>query len=233
MENQTSSKCKHKVNELGPALHLVKHPVRLIFTGRSTMGKTTLAVDVICESLFSQVKRCFAVCPTFWTQPALQRLRDVPNAFTKKRVFTQVSDSVFDYIYNKIVNFPAPTLIFIDDAAAESATNKGNKGSFSRLAIACNHIDTSMIGIFQRLSSCSPALRDNAEGLISFVPTKIQDCQIIYNEYNPFPVDPKSKELVYAALLAAWKNARFCFIWREAFTGRIKYFIGFKSVIRF
>lgn len=230
MENPVSY---NKRNELGPAIHRIKHPVRLIFTGRSTMGKTTLAVDLICNSLFSQVRRCFAVCPTFWTQPALKPLRDVEGAFKKKHVFTQVSDQVFDYIYQQIVKKPAPTLIFIDDAAAEVSTNKGNKGSFSRLCIACNHIDTSMIGIFQRLSSASPALRDNAEGLISFVPTKIQDVQIIYNEFNPAPANIKSKEVVYAALLEAWKNARFCFIWREAYTGKIYYFIGFKQVIRF
>lgn len=230
MENQEKIS-KIIINELGRAVDVIQHPVRLIFTGRSTMGKTTLAVAVICHQLLSQVHRCFAVCPTFWTQPQLEPLRRIQGAFTKKTVFTQVNDSVFDYIYQQIVNKPCATLIFIDDAAADSATNKGNKGAFSRLSIACNHINTSLIGIFQRLSSCSPALRDNAEGLISFIPTKIQDVDIISDEFNLDPAHKKRKEVVHRLLRYCWSHARFCFIWREAFTGKIHYFVGFNKAI--
>jgi hypothetical protein len=205
----------------------------MIITGRSTMGKTTLAVDIIRHSIMKDVRRCFAVCPTFWEQPALQPLRDIKGAFTKKSVFTNVDDSVFEYIYNTLVKQPAPTLIFVDDAAAESATNRGNKGSFSRLCLASPHLDTSIFGVFQRLSSASPAFRDNTEGLISFIPTKILDVDTIYKEFNPNPAAIKSINIVKKALQHAWFHARFCFIWREAFTGRIMYYSGFKERIAF
>lgn len=221
------------INELGPSVKIIKHPCRIILTGRSTMGKTTLAVDIICSQMMSQVRRCFAVCPTWYEQPALKRLRAIEGAFPKKRVFTEVNDMVFNSIYNILRKDRAPTLIYVDDAAAEQATNKGNKGAFSRLCIACNHMNTSMFGIFQRLSSCSPALRDNAEGLISFIPTKIMDIDVIWKEFNPCPANRKSQDVVRRALTEVWTESRFCFIWREAFTGRIYYFTGFKGVIRF
>jgi hypothetical protein len=221
------------VNEIGPAARQIRHPCRLLITGRSTMGKTTLAVDIILSSLLSKVQRCFAVCPTFWSQPALKSLRDVNKDgvyyFTNKTVFTQVDDSVFNLLYEVISAHPAPTLILIDDSAADRATNIGNKGAFSRLCISCNHHNTSMVGIFQRLSSASPSFRDNCEGLISFIPTKILDIDIIYKEFNPSPTHIKSLEVVKKILNVCWSHARFCFIWREAFTGKIHYYAGFKA----
>jgi hypothetical protein len=220
-------------SELGPAVDRIRHPCRLLITGRSTMGKTTLAVDIILHRMLRSVRRCFAVCPTFWSQPALAPLRRIRGAFTNRNVFTQVNDSVFEYLYKIISTQPAPTLILIDDSAADQATNVGNKGSFSRLCISCNHHDTSMVGIFQRLSSASPSFRDNAEGLISFIPTKILDIDIIYKEFNPSPTSVKSLDVVKRALSEAWGSARFAFIWREAFTGRIYYFSGFSQRIHF
>lgn len=221
------------INEIDAAANIIKHPCRVIFTGRSTMGKTTLAVEIICQNLLKDVKRCFAVCPTFWEQPALEKLRKVKGAFTNKTVFTRVDDRVFEYIYQVISRNPGPTLLFIDDAAAEAATNKGNKGAFSRLALASPHLNLTIIGVFQRLSSCSPALRDNCEGLVSFVPTKIQDVDIIYKEFNPSPAHIQRVEVVKNALNQAWQNSRFCFIWRESFTGKIHYYSGFTFEINF
>lgn len=218
---------------MGPAVSLITHPSRLLLTGRSTMGKTTLAVDIICHSLIRKVKRVFAVCPTFWQQPSLARLRNIKGAFNKTNVFTKVNDEVFEYIYQILITQPADTLIFVDDAAAEAATNKGNKGAFARLCISCNHNKTSMVAIFQRLTSATVQLRSNCEGLISFIPSDIASVDVIYKEFNPSPASPQSKEIVQKALLLAWTNARFCFIWREAFTGKIYFHIGLKYLIRF
>jgi hypothetical protein len=197
------------------------------------MGKTTLAVDIIIAYILKNVNRCFAVCPTFWEQPALKKLRLVKGAFNRENVFTRVDDSVFERIYQTLKKRPAPTLLFVDDAAAEAATNKGNKGSFSRLCLAAPHLNLTIVGVFQRLSSASPALRDNAEGLISFIPTKIQDVDIIQKEFNPSPAHRKSIDIVKHALSEAWALSRFCFIWRESFTGRIRYYSGFHSRIKF
>lgn len=197
------------------------------------MGKTTLAVDIICEQLLHSVRRCYAACPTFWQQPALAPLRRVKGAFHKKSVFTHVDDQLFDAMFHKMSRDRVPTLLFVDDAAAEQATNKGNKGAFARLCLAAPHLNLSIVGVFQRLSSCSPALRDNCECLISFIPSKLLDVDTIVKEFNPSPASRLSKDIVKNALLYAWNNARFCFIWREAFTGRMLYYAGLRDEITF
>ena len=221
------------INKMGEASNKIVHPYRLLVTGRSTMGKTTLAVDIIRSKLLKHVRRCFAVCPTFWSQPALGPLRAIQGAFNQKNVFTEVHDGVFEVIYRILVKKPAPTLIFIDDSSAEKATNIGSKGSFSRLCISCNHLDTSMVGVFHRLTSASASFRDNCEGMISFIPSKIIDVDVIYKEFNPSPAHAKSLDIVRNALQEAWENDRFCFIARESFTGRIYYYSGFNFRIRF
>lgn len=221
---------KKLVNELGPAIDLVKHPTRLIASGRSTMGKTTLAVDIMLDRILPSVRRCFAVCPTFYDQPQLHRIRAVKNAFPKSNVFTKVNDAVFEYIYQQLKKDPKPTLLFVDDAAAEQATNKGNKGSFSRLCLASPHLNLSIVGCFQRLSAASPALRDNAECLLSFQPTKLLDVETIVKEFNPCPTAKNSCRNTKAALQHAWSMRMFAFIYRVP-RGPVKMYAAFDDEI--
>jgi hypothetical protein len=224
------------VNEIGPAakkLCFDATPTRLLLTGRSTLGKTTLAVDLILTRFMKNVNRCFACCPTWYQQKTLAPLREIPGAFPKKNVFTRVDDSVFEHIFQQLTKFPCPTLLFVDDAAAEAATNKGNKGSFSRLCLAAPHLQLSIVGCFQRLTQASPAFRDNTEGIISFIPSKLQDVETLCEEFNPCPARKRSKDIVKRALDYGWRNARFCFIYREAFTGKIYYFSGLNDEIDF
>ena len=224
---------KMLINELGPAVNLVQHPTRVLACGRSTMGKTTLCVDIILARLLCDVRRCFAVCPTFYQQPALKRLRKVKGAFPRKHVFTQVSDNVFETIFRVLDRDHIPTMLYVDDAAAESSTNRGNKGAFARLCIAAPHLNLSIVGCFQRPTLCSPSLRDNAECYISFVSSRVEDVELIRRELNPSPASPVNRETVCRALERAWRDARFCFIFREAFTGRILYHVGFNQRIEF
>lgn len=197
------------------------------------MGKTTLAVDIICSQLMKNVHRCFAVCPTFKQQPALARLRQIPNAFPEKHIFTVVTDRVFDLLFRIMDRDRVPTLLYVDDAAAEASTNKGNKGSFARLCVAAPHLNLSIIGCFQRLTQCTPSLRDNCECLISFISTRVSDVDVLCSEFNPSPTSPVAKRVVCDVLERAWASARFCFIWREAFTGRILFHVGFNQQITF
>ncbi len=195
------------------------------------MGKTTLAVDLICKYILPNVRRCIAVCPTFWQQDTLERLRRVQGAFTRTSVYSHADDSVFDKIFNILNKKPAPTLLFIDDCAAEQATNKGNKGSFSRLCLAAPHLNLTIIGCFQRITAASPAFRDNCEGLISFIPSHTLDSKIIYTEFNPAAGLKSSVDDVCQALTKIWSEHRFCFIWREAYTGKIHYHAGFDGEV--
>jgi len=230
-EEEVSQK-RETINEMGPAVHLwFDKPCRLIITGQSDMGKTTLAVDIILTRILKNVRRCYAACPTFNEQPALEKLRNVPGAFPREHVFTTVDDDVFESIHAALVARPAPTLLFVDDAAAEASTNKGHKGSFSRLCLASRHIHLYIVGIFQSLKSCSPSLRYNTEGLISFLPRRVTDIDILAEEFNPAPARANSKKWVAQALDHCWKNWRFAFIYREGFTGITHYYCGFDEEI--
>lgn len=217
---------------MGPAIRVVaEKPCRILLTGRSTMGKTTLAVDIIMTQILPHVQRCFAACPSWYAQATLKPLRDVPDAFPRQRVFTRVDDSVFELIYRTLVKRPCPTLLFVDDAAAEAATNKGNKGSFSRLCTTSPHLQLYIVGCFQRLTSASPSLRDNTEGIISFIPSRMEDVGYIVSEFNAFPARAKSKHLIMDILQQCWDKERFAFIWREGFTGRMHYYCGLNQEV--
>ena len=195
------------------------------------MGKTTLAVDIIITRILHRVRRCFAACPTFYDQPALQRLRDVPGAFPPEHVFTHVDDSVFDDILNRLHERPAPTLLFVDDSAAESSTNKGGKGAFSRLCVLAPHVHLYIVGVFQYITQCSPAFRYNTEGLISFIPTKEAEVKLLKEEFNPHPARAGFGDWVLKALDQCWSHERYAFIWREGFNGKMHFYQGFNREI--
>lgn len=235
LQEEMKAPPKPKFNELGPATMLIKHPCRLIFSGRSTMGKTTLSVDVICTQLLPSVKRCYAVCPTFWQQDALAKLRNVHGAFPKDHVYTRATNDVFDRIFRHLDRTKhIPSLLFVDDAAAERATNDGNKGAFARLCLAAPHLNLSIVGSFQRLTQCSPALRDNCEGLISFLSSTEQETKTLLREFcPPAMMDSKGKKKLLQVLIQCWEQYRFCFIWREKFTGHVFYHAGFQNRIQF
>ena len=227
------------INDLGcTVINKISHPVRLLVSGRSTLGKTTLAVDIITKRLLRGVNRCFAVCPTFYSQDTLSRLRQVKGAFTKDTVFTEVHEGVFRYIFDECTKNPAPTLLFVDDAAADKATHGNNKGAFAKLCIASPHLNLSIVGCFQKLVTASPSFRYNSEALISFEPTGMEDVDRIIEEFNPCPSHPDSKLITRLALTEAWKKDRFTFIFRERFSltcpnPKVRFHAGFKREINF
>lgn len=147
-----------------------------------------------------------------------------------------MTDDVYEKIYKIIVkqNKQIKTLLIIDDAAAEKATNSGNKGSLSRLALACPHLNLSIVGIFQRITAASPALRDNTEALISFYPSKMLDIKTIVEEFNPMPADIDSVKITKDALQRGWADSsKFVFIFRPPRVGQVLYFNAFDKEIQF
>lgn len=209
----------------------ITHPTRVILSGRSTLGKTTLAVDIICLQLMHSVRRCFAVCPTFWRQNALLPLRAIPGAFHKKNVFTQNIPQAFDRIYNTLVREKTsiPTLLFVDDVAGDYSTNMGNKGTFAKLCTESPHFNLSIVGCFQQLIQAAPPFRHNAECLISFAPTRTSCVRIIKDEFNPCPADPLSEKKVRDALNHIWDNGNYCFLFKEKRSKTVSYYREFEA----
>lgn len=223
---------KEIINYIGIYADELQHPVRLLITGRSTLGKSTLAQQFICQKIMKNVNRCFACCPTFWMQDALKPMRDIPNAWSKENVFTDVNDDVFGLICEILEATPQiPTLLFVDDAGSEKSTNRGTKGYFARLCIAAPHLNLTIVGVFQYMKMVTNQMRYNCEALVSFIPCSIFDVKYIYEEFNPCATDPNSLAIVQNALTQAYQEKRFAFILRQKWTGKVFYHAGFDKRI--
>lgn len=210
----------------------INHPIRTVFTGKSQMGKTTLMVDLIRRRLIASVQRCYVVCPTWYEQPAFQPLRRIKGAFPAKRVYTEATEEVFEEIYRKIkkenarVGRKIPTLLLVDDCAAERALHTGNHGAFGRLAISAPHLNLSIACTVQKLVSASPLLRENTEVVICFYPSRKKDVNILIDEYNPCPWEAGSSKTLRRMMGQCWDKKSYCTIFREPLTGHTAYHIG-------
>jgi hypothetical protein len=196
------------------------------------MGKTTLAVEIIRQRIMRSVTRCFAVCPTWYEQPALKPLRMIKGAFPRKRVFTNPDESSFEKIYTMLMKekrngLRIPTLLIVDDCAAEKSMNMRNHGVFGRLAISSPHLNLSIFTVVQKMTTCSPLMRENTEGVITFLPDRVADVEILADEYNPKPYLPGTAKYLRRILAQCWNKNRFSFLWREKLTGHVAYHAGF------
>lgn len=221
-----------RVDMRGEGVGRIKHPCRMIISGKSQMGKTTLMVDIVKNVMMRGVRRCFAVCPTWYQQSTLAPLRRIKYAFPKKRVFTKATEENFEKIFNIIDKERdydgnrIPTLLIVDDCAAEQALNRGNHGAFGRLSIASPHLDLSIFCVVQKMTSASPLLRENTEGVISFIPSRVKDIEILTDEFNPCPFYANNRKILLKVLEECWSQERYCFIWREPVTGKVAYYAG-------
>lgn len=227
-------------NDLGNSVvKYVKHPCRLLLIGRSTLGKTTLAVDLAMKQIIPNVTRCFAVCPSWYLQDTFKPLRDIKGAFPRKHVFLDVEDGVFEFIEQICTNYPGPTLLFLDDAAADKATHGGRKTALGKLCFNAPHLKLTIIGCFQQITTVTPSFRDNAEILVSFMPSGEDDVEHIVKEFNPCPSRLDSKKITRLALTQAWQLERFVFIMRERYNPstcplpRTRFFAGLTREIVF
>jgi len=135
--------------------------------------------------------RIILVSPTS-SQPTFNPIRKMI-----KYTFTEASEDVFNHIERMCAAamrkgsknpIPSPyrTLLIVDDCSAEKSTNRGRKGSYSKLANNARWLNLSIITITQNLSSISPSFRDNAEGLMLFHTLNQKEKEYIIQERNPF-----------------------------------------------
>lgn len=211
--------------------HQISHPYRLLIAGRSTSGKTTLAVELILQQLLRQVRRCYAVCPSFFIQQTLEPLRRVRGAFQRRDVFTNVSNEAFEKIFETQRQFKTPALLFLDDAAAEYCTNAGSKGPFARLCIQSSHLNLSVVAIFQGITQACKPLRYNCEGVIVFMPNGERETKTIIEEFNIDSSNPGMRKMMLQALNVAWMEHRFAFI-HKSFP-QARFYAGFTKQITF
>jgi len=216
----------------------IQHPCRLVCCGKSQMGKTTLMVDIIKRYILRSVRRCFAVCPTWYQQHQLTPLRRIKGAFPRQRVFQMASEEAFEKIFlmlnkERLNGKRIPTLLYVDDCAAESSLNRGNKGAYGRLALASPHLNLTICTVVQKMVSASPLMRENTEGIIVFMPSRVGDVEILVDEFNPNPFSLNCMRTMRVFLRECFKRERYCLIWREKLTGNTKYYAGLGEEITF
>jgi energy-coupling factor transporter ATP-binding protein EcfA2 len=213
-----------------------KNPTtRILITGRSKSGKTTLALAIACRLIIPYMNRVILVCPSSVSQSAFQCLLE--HVHEKDRHVTNASNELFQSILDSVrqewndSKRQKRTLLFLDDIAGDSCTNQGRKGAFANLINESNHIGLSIIGIFQQAAACSNVFRDNAEDIIIFPPARKEDMKKVSEEFIPYQYDEEKKERAIEIATYIWSEGDFLFIHRPPRDQPIM-FKGFSVPIR-
>lgn len=186
----------------------IKHPARLLVSGRAGSGKTWLAVDLVDRIFRNQIDRIIVICPTWTTQDVFRCLDDLVKP--ERDVFELEKDT-FDSIYQQILQqikyckengkSPIRTLLFIDDCGSNNLIHGGRISNFGKLAIQFRHLNVSSIVIVQNPKLVSPNYRENANHFIFFPCHRKEEMEWIYKEFTPSFC---SKEAFFRILLKSW-----------------------------
>lgn len=192
---------------LGKYARLIQHPTRVFCIGRSQMGKTTLAVQVIMER-FANLDRYIVICPS-WDQPTYNPIRDW---FKPCDVYRNPQRNTFDKIVQEIRAFnefarrkgleTPKTFVLFDDMAGNNLVHSNGKGSFPNFATQTVHEGASLMVISQEPKRADPTFRKNCENFIIFPSEAKYDVDWLNESFNS-PVFGKGHNF-YDVLNFAW-----------------------------
>ncbi len=214
MELPPFKKTRLEKRKLGKAAHLIQHPTRIFVVGRSQMGKTTLAVQVIKER-FSNMDRFIALCPSFHSQETFDPIR---HLFKKEDVYENPKPSTFKKIVDDIKAFnefarakgerKPRTFILIDDMAGTNVIHGSGKGAFAHFSIQVTHAGCSTMVISQDPIRVDPNFRKNCENFIIFPSEAKYDMKWLEESFNSrvFSQHHDFTDIVYQAWTAGKGN---------------------------
>jgi hypothetical protein len=170
----------------------LRHPCRILYTGRSGMGKTYNAIQLFIDVFSQQVKRLIVICPSYHTQNIYRNL----DKYTRNGldVITQIDKYTFTHIKNDVIDChkkckqegkkAIPTMLIIDDMSGEKYIHGGRIGPFANLSIQMRPLKISCMVIAQEAHNVSPSFRENANAIISFPAQKRGEVRWLTEEYG-------------------------------------------------
>jgi hypothetical protein len=115
-------------------------------------------------------------------------------------VFNHADAGTFDKIVREQEKDPERRLlVLLDDVAGEHAVNTGRKGGLPKLANNARWLNITLVAVVQNLTSVTPALRDNAEGIMFFQTLNVKETALMTEERNPFPTRQQMAETIWKA----------------------------------
>lgn len=182
---------------LPEGLSHLRHPFRLLVSGKSLSGKTTIVVTMLKFLIpIERWENIILISPTA-AQPTWNPIR----VYITQEI-SKSSDEVFERITRRQRvrqdEEPEKTLLLIDDSSAEHSTNQGRKGGLAMLGNTARWMNLSVIIMTQNLTSISPSFRENAEGIIMFQTLKKNEFKYLSDERNPYMgADDETMKRVY------------------------------------
>lgn len=188
---------KQRLPPLPLALRRVQHPSRLLVTGRSKCGKTSVAVYTILQ-LHKRYKwhHIYLVCPTA-EQPTFDPIRKYIE-----RTWKEGDEETFTTILRRVkINHAEGrrSLLIIDDCSGDTGTNTGRKGALPTLANNARWLSLSIVIITQNMTSITPSFRDNADCCLMFNTLKQAERNYYLQERNPFDTPQMMKRVMMEA----------------------------------
>lgn len=158
--------------------------MRMLIVGKSQSGKTTLATKVV-DFMLPQVNKVFVICPTFNMQPTWKGVKDkidTDQVYTSGEMYTNAYEKIKA---NVMANYKDQrTMLIIDDVSAEGSLNRGGKGDLAWLVYNAVWVNLTIICVAHKLSSITPALRENLEHLVVFTLLNPQEVKKLADEIN-------------------------------------------------
>lgn len=164
-----------------PAIVKIKHPCRILVSGRSQSGKTTLASDILMW-LHPQVDIIILCSPTQAYQKTWIKVEDYINYRVEK---PQEAFDIVDGITEKEGNSKR-VLLVMDDISYEQVMNTGNKGTISKLSYNAIWLNITLLVVCHKTHNISNSVRENLEHYIQFRTTSPTELDEVADNFNIF-----------------------------------------------
>ena len=153
-------------------------PFRMIISGRSGCGKTTLMMKLIKPSIeMKRYDEIVIVCPSYSFDPAYNMI----NSHGIRKMKATVCSKNLIRLLLKVCQIKKKRLIIFDDCMG---TEGINSREFQKLIIMARHLSTSIIATTQKVTGMPTTMRTNTEMMIAFKTDNEQEIKTLYDNFG-------------------------------------------------